>query len=66
MKYPINNPFKPSIKLEPFIKTKMQNEIKKKAKKLFSRSLSIKSILVEAIVKSKLYTKKNTTNIFYL
>ena len=50
----INNPFKPSIKLQPFIKINKQNAEKKIPKILLFKITSKKSILDEFILMSKI------------
>ena len=52
-KYPITNPFKPSIKFVPLTSTIKQNKTKIKLKKLYSRILSTNSIREFKILRSK-------------
>tara|TARA_B100000941_G_C28420120_1_gene508347 strand:+ start:84 stop:572 length:489 start_codon:yes stop_codon:yes gene_type:complete len=55
--YPISNPLRPSIKFEPFINIKIQNDEKKYPKNKFSNNISKKSSLEESILISS-----NVTN----
>ena len=52
----INNPFKPSTKLHPFIKINKQNAEKKIAKNLLFKTISNNSILDETILTLKIVT----------
>ena len=48
-KYPINKPFKPSIKFEPLTNIIRQKVVNKKLRRVFSKILSKKLILVGVI-----------------
>ena len=55
----INSPFKPSIKLQPLIRTNKQNAEKKNAKNLLFKIISKKSTRDEFIVRSKITTNNS-------
>ena len=57
-KYPINKPFKPSIKLEPLTNIIKQKVVNKKLKRVFSKILSIKLILVGVTSSFNKYTNE--------